>query len=69
MDPWLDRFLRGFSFRINYPVLRYLVVCGAALTGAVAGAFISGGDITWTLIFAFGFYIIGRLLLWIRYRE
>jgi len=69
MNPWLDRLVRGFSFRIQVSVLRYLVVCAGALAGAMLGAFISGGDVTFVVIGGGLAFIFGRAFLWIWYRE
>ena len=68
VNTWLQRFLQGFSFAVNYPVLRSLAVCAGALAGAVIGAFLSNGDMTWVIVFGAGFYIIGRLVVWAIYR-
>jgi hypothetical protein len=68
MHPWLQRFLQGFSFQVNYPVLRYVAVCAFALAGAVLGAFLSRGDAAWIILFGAGFYIAGRLVVWVLYR-
>jgi hypothetical protein len=59
----------GFSFQINYPVLRYLAVCVGALIGALAAAVLSGGDMTWVIIGGVICYIIGRIAVWVIWRE
>jgi hypothetical protein len=68
MNSWLQRFLQGFRFQVNYPVLRYLAVCAGALAGAIIGAFLSNGDMTRVIVFGTVFYIIGRLVVWLIYR-
>jgi hypothetical protein len=68
MNPWLQRFLQGFSFQVNYPVIRYVAVCAFALAGALLGAYLSGGEAAWIILFGAGFYIAGRLLVWAKYR-
>jgi len=67
MHPWLHRFLPGFSFQVNYPVLRYIAVCAFALAGALLGAVFSRGDATWIILSGAGFYIAGRLVVWVNY--
>jgi hypothetical protein len=61
--------MSGFSFQINYPVLRYIAVCAGALVGALTGAVLSGGDVTYILLFGAGFYIIGEIIVWVNYRS
>lgn len=68
MHPWLHRFLQGFSFQANYPVLRYIAVCAFALAGALLGAVLSRGDVTWIILFGAGFYIAGRVVVWLMER-
>jgi hypothetical protein len=68
MHPWIHRFLQGFSFHINYRTLRYIAVCAFALVGALLGAYLSRGDVTWVILFGAGFYIAGRLVVWAIYR-
>jgi|GEM_PF-1175388 hypothetical protein len=68
MHPWLRRFLAGFRFEIDYRALIYLVIYTGALAGAVLGAIISNGDITYVLLFGAGFYIAGRLAALLKYR-
>jgi hypothetical protein len=69
MDPRLERFIKRFSFRINYKVLRYIVVCGAALVGAWFGAILSGGDLMIIILAGVGCYIAGRIIVWVIYHE
>ena len=68
MHPWINWFLQGFSFHIDYRTLRYIAVCAVALVGALIGAFVSGGDAAWIILFGAGFYIAGRLVVWLKYR-
>jgi len=68
MHPWLRRFLQGFSFQINYQTLLYIAVCFVALAGALIGSLASGGDLTWIILSGAGFYIAGRLFMWVKFR-
>jgi hypothetical protein len=68
MNPWIHRFLQGFSFHINYRTLRYIAVCAFALVGALLGAYLSRGDAAWIILSGAGFYSAGRLLVWVKYR-
>jgi hypothetical protein len=36
--------------------------------GALLGAYLSGGEAAWIILFGAGFYITGRLLVWAKYR-
>ncbi|MEI7433472.1 MAG: hypothetical protein WCJ93_04390 [Methanomicrobiales archaeon] len=69
MDPWLQRFLQGFSFHIDYRALRYIAVCAFAIVGALLGAYLSGGDTAWIILSGAGFYIAGCLVVWAKYRD
>lgn len=57
----------GFVFRINYRVLVYVAVCAVALAGALTGAFLPDGDVTWVILRGAGAYvaayIVARLLV------
>jgi len=68
MNPWLQRFLQGFSFQVNYPVIRYIAVCAFTLAGALLGAYLSGGEAAWIILSGAGFYVTGRLVVWAKYR-
>lgn len=69
MNLRLLRFLQGFRFQVNYPVLRYVAVCALALAGAAAGAFFSDGDVTWIILCGAAGYVVGRIALLVMYRE
>ena len=66
--PWLQKFLAGFRFEIDYRALIYLGIYTGALAGAVLGALISNGDSTYVLLFGVGFYIVGRLAALLKFR-
>jgi len=69
MNPRRRRFLNGFHFQINYDTLRYMAVCGAALVAAMIAAWATGGDEKWVVLAGAGCYIVGRLVVWVLYRE
>ena len=68
MNPWLQRFIQGFSFQIYYPTLVYITICIVALVGALIGSLVSDGNLIWIIIFGAGFYIAGRIVAWVKYR-
>ncbi len=69
MHPLIQRFLQNFSFRINYRVIRYIIVCAVALAAAMVGAWVSDGDLAWIILAGTGCYIAGRIVVWIFFRE
>ena len=69
MHPLIQRFLQNFSFRINYRVIRYIIVCAVALAAAMVSAWVSNGDLAWIILAGAGCYIAGRVVVWILFRE
>jgi len=69
MNNLLQRFFGNFHFRVNKKVLLYIAVNFAALAGAIIGAFVSGGDMMYIIISGCGFYIAGRIVVWMFFRN